>query len=183
MKEWSDSAMADSPTRSEAKGCAQNNERTSTQAFEVSFFRRIRTPRIPVYCDASVGVCDPTLKNQKQDKSNYELETVEEVENVADVVDIESIESIDDEDVSRQQIDSVLQLASQLNIDIKAAFENTDADMAEELDYLIADEKAQLDILLPRLKKSPEWTSADETKLRSITAEYKKLSRKYKSKK
>ena len=26
MKEWSDSAMADSPTRSEAEGCAQNNQ-------------------------------------------------------------------------------------------------------------------------------------------------------------
>ena len=39
------------------------NERTSTQAYEVSFFRRIHTPHIPLYCDASVGVCDPTLKN------------------------------------------------------------------------------------------------------------------------
>ena len=39
------------------------NERTSTQAFEVPFFRRIHTPHIPLYCDASVGVCAPTLKN------------------------------------------------------------------------------------------------------------------------
>ena len=46
--------------------CKKRNERTSTQAFEVSFFRRIHTPHIPLYCDASVWVCDPTLKNQNE---------------------------------------------------------------------------------------------------------------------
>ena len=44
----------------------KQNERTSTQAFEVSFFRRIHTPHIHLYCDASVGVCEPTLMNQNK---------------------------------------------------------------------------------------------------------------------
>ena len=47
------------------------NERTSTQASEVSFFRRIHTPHTPLCCDASVGVCDPTLKSHKG--SDYDL--------------------------------------------------------------------------------------------------------------
>ena len=87
---------------------------------------------------------------------------------------------MDAEIVSRDQIETMFSLADQLNIDLKAALENKEASMAEEFDYLIAEEKEQLDILIEKVKKSSDWTATDEAKLKKSRAEFKKLSRKYK---
>lgn len=90
------------------------------------------------------------------------------------------VESIDVEIITREQITSMFSLAEQLNIDLKAAIENKEPSMAEELDYLISEEKQQLDNLIPNMKASSEWTGDDDKRLNLINLEYKKLSRKYK---
>ena len=46
----------------------------------------------------------------------------------------------------------------------------------EDLDYFIADAKAQLDKMVPLLKRSAEWTLEDESRLKTINSEYKTLS-------
>ena len=117
-----------------------------------------------------------TCAKEKKSKAKNVIENVSE--EVTDFID-----SIEDEAVSRSQIDSMFSLANQLNEDIKTAISNTDPHMAEELAYVIEDEKKQLDKLIPHLKKSAEWTLKDEEKLKAVSAEYKKISRKYKPKK
>ena len=122
------------------------------------------------------AVLSLTCANEKKSKAKNVIENVSE--EVTDFID-----SIEDEAVSRSQIDSMFSLANQLNEDIKTAISNTDPHMAEELAYVIEDEKKQLDKLIPHLKKSAEWTLKDEEKLKAVSAEYKKISRKYKPKK
>ena len=126
-----------------------------------------------------------SLAGAKEKKSkNKAKQNVKVIEEVADIVesaeDIVDIESIDAELGLRDQIEAMFSLAKQLNIDLKEAIENKEPSMAEELDYLIAEQKQQLDSLIPELKKSSEWSIADEDRLKAISAEYKKLSRKYK---
>ena len=126
-----------------------------------------------------------SLAGAKEKKSkNKAKQNVKVIEEVADIVesaeDIVDIESIDAELGLRDQIEAMFSLAKQLNIDLKEAIENKEPSMAEELDYLIAEQKQQLDSLIPELKKSSEWSIADEDRLKAISAEYKKLCRKYK---
>ena len=109
---------------------------------------------------------------EKKSKNKANQNIVEEVSDY--------IENIDVEVITREQIDSMFALASQLNVDLKTAIANKNPEMAEELDYLIAAENAELDKLIPELKKSSEWTLSDDEELKKISAEYKKLTRKYK---
>lgn len=126
------------------------------------------------------GAKEKKLKNKAKQNVQNVIEKVSDfVEEVEDIEDID-IESMDAEIVSRDQIETMFSLADQLNIDLKAALENKEASMAEEFDYLIAEEKEQLDILIEKVKKSSVWTAADEAKLKKSRAEFKKLSRKYK---
>lgn len=126
------------------------------------------------------GAKEKKLKNKAKQNVQNVIEKVSDfVEEVEDIEDID-IESMDAEIVSRDQIETMFFLADQLNIDLKAALENKEASMAEEFDYLIAEEKEQLDILIEKVKKSSDWTAADEAKLKKSRAEFKKLSRKYK---
>ena len=126
------------------------------------------------------GAIEKKLKNKAKQNVQNVIEKVSDfVEEVEDIEDID-IESMDAEIVSRDQIETMFSLADQLNIDLKAALENKEASMAEEFDYLIAEEKEQLDILIEKVKKSSDWTATDEAKLKKSRAEFKKLSRKYK---
>lgn len=126
------------------------------------------------------GAKEKKLKNKAKQNVQNVIEKVSDfVEEVEDIEDID-IESMDVEIVSRDQIETMFSLADQLNIDLKAALENKEASMAEEFDYLIAEEKEQLDILIEKVKKSSDWTATDEAKLKKSRAEFKKLSRKYK---
>lgn len=126
------------------------------------------------------GAKEKKLKNKAKQNVQNVIEKVSDfVEEVEDIEDID-IESMDAEIVSRNQIETMFSLADQLNIDLKAALENKEASMAEEFDYLIAEEKEQLDILIEKVKKSSDWTATDEAKLKKSRAEFKKLSRKYK---
>ncbi len=126
------------------------------------------------------GAKEKKLKNKAKQNVQNVIEKVSDfVEEVEDIEDID-IESMDAEIVSRDQIETMFSLADQLNIDLKAALENKEASMAEEFDYLIAEEKEQLDILIEKVKKSSDWTATDEAKLKKSRAEFKKLSRKYK---
>ena len=126
------------------------------------------------------GAKEKKLKNKAKQNVQNVIEKVSDfVEEVEDIEDID-IESMDAEIVSRDQIETMFSLAEQLNIDLKAALENKEASMAEEFDYLIAEEKEQLDILIEKEKKSSDWTATDEAKLKKSRAEFKKLSRKYK---
>ena len=90
----------------------------------------------------------------------------------------EDVISDDTEIITREQIDTMFSLANQLNADMQAAIEDAEAG----LDEIIADEKYQLDKMLPALKRSSEWTGDDEDRLKAINAEYKSLSKKYKPK-
>ena len=90
----------------------------------------------------------------------------------------EDVSSDDTEIITREQIDTMFSLANQLNADMQAAIEDAEAG----LDEIIADEKYQLDKMLPTLKRSSEWTGDDEERLKAINAEYKSLSKKYKPK-
>ena len=123
------------------------------------------------------GAKEKKLKNKAKQNVQNVIEKVSDfVEEVEDIEDID-IESMDAEIVSRDQIETMFSLADQLNIDLKAALENKEASMAEEFDYLIAEEKEQLDILIEKVKKSSDWTATDEAKLKKSRAEFKKLSR------
>ena len=126
------------------------------------------------------GAKEKKSKNKvKQNVQNAIEEVSDFVEEKIEDIDID-IESIDEEIISRDQVETMFSLANQLNIDLKAALENKEPSMAEEFDYLIAEQKEHLDILIKKVKKSSEWTSADEDKLKKLNAEYKKLSKKYK---
>ena len=131
-----------------------------------------------VFISFCAGLSLACAKEKKSKKTN---KTVDDIEQTAvSAVDDIDIESIDVEIITREQIESMFLLAVQLNIDLKSAIENKDPSMAEELDYLIAEQKQHLDKLIPELKQSTEWTSEDENRLKPISAEYKKLSRRYK---
>ena len=121
-------------------------------------------------------------KNKKTPKSKQKTEVVNEAEDVLidDYTDDLGLDFDETEIITREQIDTMFSLANQLNADIYMALQAEDEASKEELDLVIADEKKQLDKLVPSLKKSSEWTAEDEARLKEITNDYKAFSKKYK---
>lgn len=123
-------------------------------------------------------------KEKKNSKAKAKTENVKKTDSSDEVFYDDSLLDFDDtEIITREQIDSMFSLANQLNADISTALEAEDENEKAELSQIISEEKAQLDSLIPILKKSSEWTENDEERLKSVMADYKFLSKKYKIKK
>ena len=124
-------------------------------------------------------------KSKKTPKNKTKIEKTQnsdslELEENDGIYEIDGVEFDDTEIITREQIDTMFSLANQLNADIYAAIQEEDEDAAKELDFVIAEQKAQLDKMLPALKVSSEWTAQDEERLKAINADYKAFKKQYK---
>lgn len=120
-----------------------------------------------------------TPKNKTKIEKTQKSDSLELEENDG-IYEIDGVEFDDTEIITREQIDTMFSLANQLNADIYAAIQEEDEDAAKELDFVIAEQKAQLDKMLPALKVSSEWTAQDEERLKAINADYKAFKKQYK---
>ena len=120
-----------------------------------------------------------TPKNKTKIEKTQKSDSLELEENDG-IYEIDGVEFDDTEIITREQIDTMFSLANQLNADIYAAIQEEDEDAAKELDFVIAEQKAQLDKMLPALKGSSEWTAQDEERLKAINADYKAFKKQYK---
>ncbi|EID86285.1 hypothetical protein MSI_02410 [Treponema sp. JC4] len=120
-----------------------------------------------------------TPKNKTKIEKTQKSDSLELEENDG-IYEIDGVEFDDTEIITREQIDTMFSLANQLNADIYAAIQEEDEDAAKELDFVIAEQKAQLDKMLPALKGSSEWSAQDEERLKAINADYKAFKKQYK---
>ena len=120
-----------------------------------------------------------TPKNKTKIEKTQKSDSLELEENDG-IYEIDGVEFDDTEIITREQIDTMFSLANQLNADIYAAIQEEDEDAAKELDFVIAEQKAQLDKMLPALKRSSEWSAQDEERLKAINADYKAFKKQYK---
>lgn len=124
-------------------------------------------------------------KSKKAPKNKNKIEKIEKnnkLDEADDYLNVDGVEFDETEIITREQIDTMFSLAGQLNADLYAAINEEDEDAARELDQVIADEKKQLDKMLPALKRSSEWTESDGERLKVIGDEYKQLLKQYKRK-